>query len=544
MPIIFNRNDSLRNPRGSYFNRHFISRKNQNVSRVSIQVNQPSNWKIFHEKDTKNNSNESRVSWLLRNISQEAPGRLESEGNSRRRSTSNPENEDSFCMLDKNLRTDKHADLPQLVNRAHAGFKVGMDPHLVEDCSGGTYFLRDTKKLVCVVFKPADEEFGAPNNPRQVPEMMGKHKSAYKGGIVPGFGMFRELAAYIIDRGIDEVPSDHGCAGVPPTHIAKVRHEKFITTKGDDIVRSPSYKVGSIQSFVRSVCTAEDMGSVLFDVGDIHRIAVLDIRMCNLDRHPGNILVCHDHPYKKYHATSGTQSNRSDNNIRFSSEPPSPLARSAPPDFNIFVHLEPPVIPVTNRPYRLVPIDHGYCIPHILHMKEVTFAWCEWNESNLPISEDLKSFIINLDVNKEEEILRRVARAALPEECLLTLRVCTSLLQYGVTNGLSLRDIGELFISFNDDDSPLQLAVYKAIREAIQEIKSSSCTISRLSNMTSHQSYMDISSDILCATAPVSKKKRNENLESELSFYINQGDDVLDIIRKQLDDCVKNLVKK
>merc|ERR1711907_764397 len=58
------------------------------------------------------------------------------------------------------------------------------------------------------------------------------------------------------------------------------------------------YKMGSIQSYVRSECSAEEMGSAKFDKGDIMRMATLDIRICNLDRHAGNILVSRSAPYQ------------------------------------------------------------------------------------------------------------------------------------------------------------------------------------------------------------------------------------------------------
>jgi hypothetical protein len=50
-------------------------------------------------------------------------------------------------------------------------------------------------------------------------------------------------------------------------------------------------KVGSFQLFASHDCTAEDIGASMFPADLVHRIAVLDIRLCNTDRHPGNILV-------------------------------------------------------------------------------------------------------------------------------------------------------------------------------------------------------------------------------------------------------------
>ena len=43
--------------------------------------------------------------------------------------------------------------------------------------------------------------------------------------------------------------------------------------------------------------------------------------------------------------------------------------------------------PPVNRPprfpakSRLVPIDHGYCLPHVLHMSDTAFIWLNWSQA-------------------------------------------------------------------------------------------------------------------------------------------------------------------
>jgi hypothetical protein len=121
--------------------------------------------------------------------------------------------------------------------------------------------------------------------------------------IVPGFGMYREVAAYILDDGF---------SGVPPTALAKVRHrflrnEAYMNDNGWDgdydndnrnnEVFLGGYKLSSVQSYVRHEGVADDMGPSMFDTDDCLRIAVLDLRLCNLDRHGGNILVCSSEHY-------------------------------------------------------------------------------------------------------------------------------------------------------------------------------------------------------------------------------------------------------
>mmetsp|Transcript_10379 Transcript_10379/g.10452 ORF Transcript_10379/g.10452 Transcript_10379/m.10452 type:complete len:523 (+) Transcript_10379:71-1639(+) len=348
----------------------------------------------------------------------EAPARLQSQSQplfSLRQANSIEIGDNVFCRLDTRLSSIISADLPSLVQCADFGLKSGIEPCLVDGCLGGTYFLRDLNKNITVVWKPADEEPFAPQNPRQSENFLGKHRQAYKGAIVPGFGMFREVVAFSLDKGL---------AGVPPTHLAKVRHPKFNSNGG------LPYKIGSVQSFARSICSAEDMGPSMFEVEDILRIAILDIRLCNLDRHAGNILVCHDHPY---------QAREFSNNKTKTSG------------------------------HRLIPIDHGYTIPHLLHMEEVNFCWTEWTQADTPLSEELKTYIAGLNPEEDAAHIRKLVGAAIPEECLMTLWVCTRLLQLGVEAGLSLRSIGMLMLDdFDTNRSPLQTEVTKAVEQAYQ----------------------------------------------------------------------------
>ena len=59
----------------------------------------------------------------------------------------------------------------------------------------------------------------------------------------------------------------------------------LVTSSGMD------YKAGSLQEFVPSVGPIENFSPDLFSAGEIHKIAVLDMRLLNLDRNACNILV-------------------------------------------------------------------------------------------------------------------------------------------------------------------------------------------------------------------------------------------------------------
>ena len=86
-------------------------------------------------------------------------------------------------------------------------------------------------------------------------------------------------------------------------------------------------KLGSLQQFVHALSSCEDMGCSKFPVKEVHKIAVLDMRLANTDRNGANILVC-----------------RGENNE-----------------------------------LKLVPIDHGYCLPENVRLLPIShlllFLW-------------------------------------------------------------------------------------------------------------------------------------------------------------------------
>jgi len=127
---------------------------------------------------------------------------------------------------------------------------------------GGTYFLEDPNGANFAVFKPVDEEPGAPNNPKNlVTEPL----------LPPGGGAAREAAAYLLDRGF---------AGVPPTYMLQ-----NVTTA------SHGLKTGSVQQFVSNDGESSSIGSSSFLTADVHRIGALDIRLFNMDRNGENMLL-------------------------------------------------------------------------------------------------------------------------------------------------------------------------------------------------------------------------------------------------------------
>lgn len=137
------------------------------------------------------------------------------------------------------------------------------------------------------VFKPIDEEPMAVNNPQGLP--LSVNGEGLKKGTKVGEGGFRECAAYILDHpksGRRSLSGElKGFAGVPPTTFVRCLHKGFNHPDGVTV------KLGSLQKFIENNGNCEDLGPSSFPVEEVHKVAVLDMRLANADRHAGNILM-------------------------------------------------------------------------------------------------------------------------------------------------------------------------------------------------------------------------------------------------------------
>lgn len=208
-----------------------------------------------------------------------------------------------------NPKIELDSEVWTMINSTYDGLDSGNCPIRSAEGTGGAYFMLDsTGQKIVSVFKPVDEEPMAVNNPQGLP--LSLDGEGLKKGTRVGEGAFREVAAYILDHPISGHRSlfgdEKGFAGVPPTFVVKCLHKGF-NYPGD-----LTAKIGSMQMFVENNGSCEDVGPGAFPVKEVHKIAVLDIRLANADRHAGNILI----------------STEEDN------------------DQNV-----------------LIPIDHGYCLP-------------------------------------------------------------------------------------------------------------------------------------------------------------------------------------
>ncbi|KAK4339401.1 hypothetical protein RND71_040863 [Anisodus tanguticus] len=276
--------------------------------------------------------------------------------------------------------------ISDLIGSTLEGLDRGNYPIRSSEGTGGAYFMLDASgSKYLSVFKPIDEEPMAVNNPRGLP--LSVDGEGLKKGTRVGEGALRECAAYLLDHPKSGRRSFSGealgFAGVPPTSFVRCFHSGF---NHPDSITS---KIGSLQKFMENNGSCEDMGPSAFPVGEVHKIAVLDMRMANADRHAGNILM-----------------NKGE-------------------DGQIV----------------LIPIDHGYCLPECF--EDVTFDWLYWPQARQPFSSETIEYIKSLDAEEDIALLKFYGWD-MPLESARTLRISTMLLKKGVERGLTPFTIGNI----------------------------------------------------------------------------------------------------
>merc|ERR1712072_223894 len=80
----------------------------------------------------------------------------------------------------------------------------------------------------------------------------------------------------------------------------------------------------------------------------------------------------------------------------------------------------------TGEIVTLIPIDHGYTLPHTL--EDIMFEWEFWPQAKLPYSEATKQYIESLDADKDIEYLRD-NDIELHSNSQRVLKTCTMLLK-------------------------------------------------------------------------------------------------------------------
>lgn len=216
-----------------------------------------------------------------------------------------------------------------------------------------TYILSRGEKIVAM-FKPTQKE------------------TFVREGVLTGTGAIREEAAYVLDTNAG------GLASVPPTAVAHVQVGTNIAT------------TGSVQRFMRSKMGAlEDFGMprllpdacAFVPIREIQKIALLDLRLFNTDRHLGNLLLGGD-----------------------------------------------------TAPFTLVPIDHGCILPSWGHLSEARFDWAFLPQAECPLSSEMHAQVAHWNIQNDAVALRKLG---IREECIVTMKIATRFVQIAAENDKS-----------------------------------------------------------------------------------------------------------
>ncbi|CAG9460577.1 unnamed protein product [Pedinophyceae sp. YPF-701] len=275
------------------------------------------------------------------------------------------------------------------LNRAWREAQMGLDsgwrPELTPAGTGGTYFLSNASGQRVAVFKPMDEEPNAEANPKgwsMVPAGEGGSGSptqALRLGLEVGQGALREVAAYLLDH--------NTFSDVPATHMVEYVSRANGGGGGGALVR----KVGSLQEYAEHDGDCEEWGSGAVSTAEVHKIAVLDMRLANTDRNASNVLI--------RRLPSGQQ--------------------------------------------ELIPIDHGYCLPACF--QDINFEWVWWPQAEQPFDDVTRAFVATLDAEKDLQLLKEALDwdvAKTRPGVARVMRVCTHALRAGAAAGLPPATIG------------------------------------------------------------------------------------------------------
>lgn len=247
----------------------------------------------------------------------------------------------------------------------------GAHPVNLDAGQTGTVYALEVGGEKIAVFKPAQgEQFSRKSVPT-------------------GQGCIREEAAYLVDRLSDSR------AGVPVTSRASIEVD------GKTLEGSVQKFVGDVIGFIEDFAMPRDpeRAEEFVRQEDAEALALLDMRVLNMDRHTGNLLL---------------------------------LRRE--------------------KPHGLGPIDHGCCLPPWWMLGEAIYdAWIDWVQFKSPPKETTRRLAAYAHENMEMtmKLLREVG---LPEECIVTLQVCTLLVKVAIAD-LAIPVVRVAKLILRDEDS-------------------------------------------------------------------------------------------
>lgn len=236
----------------------------------------------------------------------------------------------------------------ELISKVEESLNNNINPEKINIGTFETYLIKDLEHKPVAIFKPG--LFRKKEEP------------------------LREYAAYNLDY--------QNFAGVPITTIVTLTHPLFGT------------RLGSCQAFCNGYSINKSLVPSL-DPQSIRRVATLDIRLLNIDRHPNNFLIVKD---------------------------------------------------------KLIPIDHHLALPS--HFGTCCFAWSDWIGADTPFSDEEKKYIEKLDPQQDRKLLLEMGiDLAASNLCFFA----TFLLKEGVKAGLTAYDLSLFFEMRRQSDLLLRL---------------------------------------------------------------------------------------
>merc|ERR1719353_1545043 len=156
-------------------------------------------------------------------------------------------------------------------------------------------------------------------------------------------------------------------------------------------------------------------------VQDCHRVGILDLRIINMDRNDGNLLI----------VKTKQRQDRPEKSSR----------------------------------YSLVPIDHGLSFPDRLEVAEEDIVWMGWPQAKEPFGEEELKYIESLSWEKDQKML--VKTLGMRKHELRLMWVMYRLLQLGASAGLTLFQIGEILYRTDfEEPSTLQRIIEVSVDAA------------------------------------------------------------------------------
>ncbi len=174
-----------------------------------------------------------------------------------------------------------------LVNEAKQALKEGKAPVRPSHGASGSYFMPGVSRTITGVFKPYDEEIGAPNNPRRIDfrGYLGQKSGHFQTAV--GEGVLREVAAFEIDKALN-------LSLVPYTTCVDFEHPLFFNNAEGSHLQASKKKIGSFQQFHAGFYHIYEISQKALEgitLDTLQRVVILDILLGNQDRNGSNLLT-------------------------------------------------------------------------------------------------------------------------------------------------------------------------------------------------------------------------------------------------------------